>query len=861
MKSGWVTLVTVMLPAIAFAKAPVLLGKAADGGYVVPTKQLIRPAGQVLEIAGRPVDMVLSHDGRLIYVKNTSSVAVIDAANLKSQATLAYESGTASLHGIALSKDGRKLYVTTQNKILQAAVLPNGKISWKRNIVMPQPAIKGEPVACGIAISDDDKLAYVCLSRSNSLAVVDLVQGKLVTEISVGVAPYDVVLSRDGQTAYVTNWGGRRAKSGERTAVSSGTDTLVDERGIANSGTVSVIDIKELKESSQVVTGLHPSGLVLGLDGKKLYVTNANSDTISVIDTLDLKVTDEILVRPVASLPFGSAPNALALSKDGSRLYVANGGNNAIADITLADARHKKAKINGFIPTGWYPGAVATDGKNLYVVNVKGIGSRDKKPDVNGYSVYWTMGSINKAALPDAKTLRKYTAQVKSDAQIPQALRALEKAQIGKKPVPVPNRVGEPSTIEHVVYVIKENRTYDQIFGDMPHGNNDPSLCTFGRDVTPNHHALADQFVLLDNFYCNGVVSADGHQWVTQGYTTDYIEKEAGGWHRSYPYSGDDPMGFASSGFIWDNVLLHNLSFRNYGEMSVGTVEPKGASYSDIQNVYMHNTGSVKLGSKYFVNELSRYSCPDFPGWNMLIPEMARSEAFLRDFKKYERRGTWPDFVTIYLPNDHTSGTAPDVPSPAGYLAANDYALGQIIEAITKSKFWSTTCIFVIEDDPQNGYDHVDGHRSICLVVSPYTRRNAVVSEFYNQTSVLHTMELMLGLPPMNQLDASAPVMKECFTNTPDNRPYTCLPSIIPLEQMNPKLSQLSGPQLQMAKQTLSMRWDLPDKIDDDTLNRIIWHSVKGVDAAYPTSYAGAHGKGLKALNLSFSGDAEDDDD
>ncbi len=860
MKSSWFFLATMMFPAIAFAKTPAILGKPVNGGAVMPTKQLIRPAGQVVEIAGRPIDMVLSRDGRTIYVKNTNSVVVVNASSLKVENTLAYQSGTASPHGIALSHDGRKLYVTTQNRIHQAAVSRSGSITWERSIVIPQPAIKGEAVACGLAISSDDKQAYVCLSRSNSLAAVDLTEGKVLSEIPVGVAPYDVVLTKDGQSAYVTNWGGRRAKTGEHTQKSSGTDMLIDDRGVAVSGTVSVIDIKQLKESAQIATGLHPSGLVLSPDNKTLYVTNANSDTVSLIDTKSQKQTDEIQVRPVASLPFGSAPNALTLSKDGSKLYVANGGNNAVADITLPNERIKKAKINGFIPTGWYPGSVITDGNYLYVVNIKGVGSRDKHPDVNGYSVYWTLGSLNKVALPDAKTLGKYTAQVKSDALIPQALRAFEKAQTGKKPVPVPSRVGEPSTIQHVVYIIKENRTYDQMFGDMPRGNNDPSLCTFGRNVTPNHHAIADQFVLLDNFYCNGVVSAEGHQWATQGYTTEYLEKEAGGWHRSYPY-GDDPLAVASSGFIWDNVLLHKLSFRNYGEMGSGICETKNMSYSDIQNVYLHKTGSVKLGSTYDMKDIVRYSCPDFPGWNMNIPDMARSESFIREFKKYERSGTWQDFVIIYLPNDHTNGTAPDLPSPSGYLAANDYALGQIIETISKSKFWSSTCIFVVEDDPQNGFDHVDGHRSICLVVSPYTRRNAVVSEFYNQTSVLHTMELMLGLPPMNQLDASAPVMKECFTDKPDLRPYTCLPSNLPLDQMTPKASQLSGAQLQMAKQTQSMRFDLPDKIDDDTLNRIIWHSVKGTDTTYPISYAGAHGKGLKALNLSLGGDNDDDDD
>lgn len=850
-------LILILSSSVSHALAPMTVGPS-QGGYVVPTKQLIRPAGQVIEFGGRPVDMALSPDGSVLYVKSTKSLLVVDAKSWKVRQELPYPAGANSMHGVSVSRDGLHVYVTAvPNQLLPADVAQDGTIAWGRKIALPGPGPGGEggSTPCGIALSPDGKTALVCLSRNNTLGVVDLEQGRLAKEIPVGVAPYDVVLSADGGSAFVSNWGGKQAKTGERTADSAGTPALVDDRGVGCSGTVSVVDLKQGEEVAQIATGLHPSGMTMRTDGRVLYVANANSDTVSIIDTKTLRVTQTIVVRPMPSLPFGSAPNALALSADGRNLYVANGGNNAVACVSLG----KKSVVSGFIPAGWHPGAVLTDGKYLYIANVEGFGARDRQKDAKGWSVRWALGCLNKVAIPDAATLKGYTAQVKTDARVPQILRAMEKAQTGKKPVPVPERVGEPSTIEHVVYVIKENRTYDQLFGDMPKGNNDPSLCVFGKEITPNHHAIAEQFGLLDNFYCNGVVSADGHQWATQGYTTDYIEKQFGGWGRSYPYEGDDSLAFASSGFIWDDVLLHGLSFRNYGEMGRGESNPKAVSYGDIQNDVREQTGRVKFSSFYRVETLNRYSCPDYPGWNLRIPDSARADSFLREFRQYEKKGDWPDFNIVYLPNDHTNGTGPGVPPPSGYLAANDLALGQIVEAISKSRFWSKTCIFVVEDDPQAGFDHVDGHRSICLVISPYTRHGAVVSEFYNQTSVLHTMELILGIPPMNQMDAMAPVMSECFTSTPDLRPYTCLPSNIPLDQMNPTTAKLGGRRLQMARQSMSMRFDEPDMIDDDTLNRIIWNSVKGTDAPYPTELSGAHGKGLKALKLRFDETPEEE--
>jgi hypothetical protein len=389
-------------------------------------------------------------------------------------------------------------------------------------------------------------------------------------------------------------------------------------------------------------------------------------------------------------------------------------------------------------------------------------------------------------------------------------------------------------------------------------------LCIFGRKVTPNHHALAEQFVLLDNFYCNGVLSADGHQWAVEGDVVDGVEKSFGGWTRSYPFPGNDPLAFVSSGFLWDDALLRGLSFRNYGEMGLAQPVPGAATFSDIYQDLLQRRGKISFKLTTTIDELRRYTCPNYPGWNLVIPDAVRIEVFRRELEQFEHDGRMPNLMIVYLPSDHTRGTAPGAPTPAAMLADNDLALGKLVEALSHSRFWPTTCVFAVEDDPQNGFDHVDGHRSLCVVASPYTKRGAVVSDFYNQTSVLHTMELILGLPPMNQLDAMAPVMRECFTDKADPRPYEALANTIPLDQMNPPAKALGGDALHWAEQSLAQRMDQPDLADENTLNRILWHATRG-DAPYPAEFAGAHGRGLAKLRLQLqareAGRGADDDD
>jgi YVTN family beta-propeller protein len=780
-----------------------------NGSTLLPTGQTIRPAGQLVTFHGRPIDLALAPDGKTLYAKDDRGVVVIDAARWTLRQELPFRAGGGSLHGIVVSRDGARVFATNSGNLLcEATVGADGKLTWTRQIALPGPRGEGASFPCGIALAGDGKRAYVALSINNTLAVVDLEAGKLVREIPIGVAPWGVVLTPDGKTAIVSDWGGRLPHAGELTAPSAGTPTLVDRRGIAASGAVSFVDLGQGLEADQVATGLHPSDLKLSPDGRTLYVANANSDTVSVIRVDWHRVVQTFSTNLIG--PFGSAPNALAVSPDGRVLYVANGGDNVVCAFKIGKSGRVNPETVVSIPTAWYPGGLAVDQRFLYVADVKGLGSRGPNPTAKGWSVYDYQGVVQRVQRPpeDSKPAGFAYGAV------------YENSRHDLPPVPVPMRRFETSVFKHIVYIIKENRSYDQVFGDLKRGNGDPSLVMFGRDVTPNHHALAEQFVLLDNFYCNGVLSADGHSWATEGNDTDHLEKAFGGFARSYTF-GDDPLTYSSSGFVWDNALDHGLTVRNYGEMDYATPVPS-ANWLELYRDFQ--AGSRKYAFKHSIGiaRLRAHSSPDYPGWNLNIPDVLRADLFLRDLKQDAQRGDWPSLVILYLPNDHTSGTAPGSPTPRAQVADNDLALGRVVDGISHSPFWPQTCIFVVEDDSQNGLDHVDGHRSPALVISPYTRRGAVISRFYNQTSVLHTMQSILGLQPLNRMDGNSPVMDACFTNRPDLRPYEAVPNTIPLDEMNPALHALHGPALHWARLSAQLPLDGPDEADPDLLNRIL---------------------------------------
>ena len=836
-----------------------LVGESTRGHWV-PTSQLIRPAGNTVEFAGRPVDIVTHPNGQFIYVKDHRGIVVLDRKMKSVRQELSFSGGGGSMHGIAMDSDGTRLWATdAQSTLHEASIDDKGSISWTRKISLPGPGGNDASHSTGIAISKDNKTAYVCQSRNNTLAIVDLETGKRVGEIAVGIAPYDVIISGDGKRAYVSDWGGRHPGDDDLTANSSGTEVIVDERGVAASGCVSFIDLDDQRSGKQVAlidTGLHPAEMVLTGDESTLYVACVNSDRVDIIDTTNAKVIGHIATRPLENLPFGSLPNALALDETNQRLYVANGGNNAVAVVNLADNH----KVEGYIPAGWFPGALALSDGQLYIANVKGVGSRTGDPAPKGWSVYWYRGTVNQVSPPTRQKLASMTRQVSQDNRSQHALRSQTIRGNGQTPRPVPEKLGEPSVFDHVVYIIKENRTYDQVFGDVERGNGEPKLCIFGREITPNHHALADEFVLLDNYYCNGVNSSDGHSWSTEGIVTDHLEKSFGGFTRSYTF-GDDPLTYSSAGFIWDRVLMAGLSFRNYGEFDYAEPIPSGLSFQAIYDDFISGEKKIKFSQKIGVARMKEYSCRDYPGWNMKIPDVLRADVFLEELKGFSENGGFPNFCVVYLPQDHTTGTSAGAPTPRAHMADNDLAIGRIVEGISKSPFWEKTCIFIIEDDPQNGFDHVDGHRSLCLVVSPYSRQGGkVIHDFYNQTSVLHTMTRILGVPPLTQLDAMMPVMDTCFIDKPDLSPYQAKPVTIALDEKNLAKSELKGKQLQWALASEAEPFHMFDLADEDTLNRILWHAQMGVETPYPDAFAGAHGKGLTELELILSGDDDDDD-
>ncbi|HEX7905469.1 MAG TPA: bifunctional YncE family protein/alkaline phosphatase family protein [Chitinophagaceae bacterium] len=828
-----------------------LVGKQKDGSYIVPTSQIIDPAGTTITFPGRPVDLSLSPDETILAVKNMYNLVFFDAATQTIKQTLSIpEDGGNTFTGIAWSDNGNKVWTTDTRGYLRSAKLQdNGMFAWADAILLPaknlsngkfpwedkalyktKKTIDDRAYPGGFAIDETRGLIYVTFNRDNAVGIISMKTNKFVTYVPVGIAPYDVLIK--GDKAYVSNWGGRLPVKGDKTALSANTRVVINPKnGVASSGTVSVIDLKTLKVTKTINVHLLPSGMALHPDGSKLFVANANSDLISVINTQTDKVIHEINPKPMKELPFGSAPNALAVSPDGNTLYVANAGNNLIAVIDLATN-----KVKGLIPTGWYPGGVILnkEGNKLFVANTKGLGSRNLKPGAKGYEYSDHLGSLSFIPVPSKDVLEEYTVNAASNMRLPEITRAMHLEKVKEKIVPVPTKPGEKSVFKHVLYIIKENKTYDQVFGGLKQGNGDSSLCEFGRNITPNHHALAENFVLLDNTYCNGVLSADGHQWSTEGYVTDYLEKSFGDFVRSYPYEGDDPLAYASSGFIWDKVLQQGLSFRNYGEFVHGIVKPANAKWADVYEDYKNNTNRIKVTPVAELHTLRPHLCPTFIGFPSVVPDVYRAREFIKELHAYEKNDSFPNFMIMLLPNDHTTGTTPDYPTPAASVADNDLALGQIVEAVSKSKFWKETAIFVIQDDPQSGLDHVDGKRTIALCISPYTKRGEVVSTQYNQNSVLRTIELILGLSPMSQFDLTATPMTDCFTDKPDLTPHTALPNQIPLDQMNPKLSSLKGKQLYWAKKSMEMPLDEVDEADDDVLNKIIWYSVRGYDVPYP---------------------------
>jgi YVTN family beta-propeller protein len=853
------------------------VGVQPDGRIVVPTNQILKPAGQQITFPGRPVDLALAEAGRILVVKNLNDLVLIDLSNRRIKQTLRLprpadkKAPHPGFSVVGLLVSGTSIYASdAQEHVRIARRQADGTYAWAEPIELAKPNVGGWAHPAGLCRHGTEGI-WVTATRGNSVQLLSLRSGQAEQIVPVGVAPYMICAARPDRL-YVSNWGGDPPQPSDLQGDSSGTPVRLDRRtGVANQGTISVLGPipGKWQQLKTIPVGLHPSGLAASATGRFLYIANANSDSVSVLDTSRDEVVETIPCRPERRLPFGSGSNALALSPDGGTLYVANGTNNCLAAIRLAARysegnpkkgtvplssrglspfseadRPAQSKVAGLIPTGWYPGAVvlSPDGKQLYVANVKGHGSLSQpRPVEKGKNSHDHLGSVSIIAVPDDAQLAVYTREVNANNRLGYSLAGLEKPRANAKPVPVPQRHGEPSVFQHVLYIIKENRTYDQVFGDLKEGNGDPRLALFGEEVTPNHHALVRQFTLFDNFYCSGILSADGHSWTDSAYVTDYLEKAFGGFTRSYPDDGRDPLAFAPTGFLWDNALAHGKTLRNYGEfVSEESYVPAGITWTDLYNDHKNGTRKVPITLKFNNKALKEHSHPTYPYFPLTAPDAYRADLFLEDLRSFEKKGELPHLLYMSLPCDHTEGTVPEFPTPRAMVADNDLALGRIVEAVSHSKFWATTCILVVEDDPQNGFDHVDGHRTVALAISPYTKRKYVDHTQYNQTGMVKTIELMLGLPPMNQLDLSATPMRNCFQAQADYAPYACVSNQIALAEMNPPLKKLTGKARYWAEKSLALNLSEGDKADEDTLNRILWHATRGYDTPYPEEHAGS---------------------
>lgn len=839
----------------------------------LPYDRLLRPAGiQIFfgdaSLENHSMDAVLSPDEKWLAVEERFSIVFISTADnkvkfvLRNNESPELRGGMNTYSGIkwhtgsdgmlvfwsAVAREGRSFVASARWDGTKAEF---GKFYEYRAIPPAETALPNE------ILIEREKLhvyMYVVLNGNNRVIKQDLETAEIKWVANPGVAPYG--LTKAAGKLYVTNWAGRHPDDNDPDVAGVPWGLArVDNRdagGATREGSVTIIDPSDGTIIKELVVGLHPNDIVADRNGKYVYVTNSNSDNVMAISTETDDIAETISVRllPESNPFFGDSPNGLCLSNDGRLLFVANGMDNALAVIKLPGKGSSvngkgKSQIAGFIPTGAYPSSISISKKgNLYVTNLEAIGAREglNYPNTENiiYNSHSMLASVSVIPVPDDELLKAYTDTVIAVNNLSRALKAREEPRMNIPPKPVPERIGEPSLFRHVVYIIKENRTYDQILGDMPQGDGDPVLCTYGAEITPNTHKLSESFLLLDNFNVSGKCSAEGHQWTDASIVTDYIEKNMRAWFRSYPHVQTDALVYAPTGFLWDNAIRHGKKVKIYGEASYPVLGEK-LTWTDIYNKY-------KKGEKIdFVNEttiepVKPILCPDYPSYGPhVFTDSMRADILIKDLHRYEalEGDQLPELMIVALPNDHTAGIRPGYPTPRAMVADNDQALGSIVEAFTKSRFWKNTVIFVVEDDSQGGWDHVSAYRTVALVISPYSRLKKTVNTYYTQPSMVRTMEQILGLPPMNIQDAIAFPMSDCFTSEPDLSIYRAIKSNIPLDEMNKPMASLSGKALHYAKKSMLPEFSGIDSGNDDLLNRILWFAAKG-NVPYPAKYAGA---------------------
>ncbi|MDX1935099.1 MAG: hypothetical protein SFU56_21080 [Capsulimonadales bacterium] len=773
----------------------------------------LTPVGQHQTIGDIPQMAALSPDRKTLAVTtggaSEHALLIVDPANGKVRQTLPLT--RAQSCGIVWSADGGTLYVAGGNSgRIFVFKVANGEAEAQTPIDVPELAILGsrdtaapgstdkERFAApaflwGLALSADRSTLYVTNLSNDTLYALNAADGTLKAKRAFDNAdrPGTLCLARDGRTLYV---------------------------GLLGRGTVAALDVATLETRATMEVGPHPNSLLLTGDGSRLFVACGNADAVYAIDTVAGRTAEKISLKLTPKAPAGATPNALAFSPDEKSLYVACSDNNAVAVVDIAAVGH--AIVKGFIPTAAYPSVVTAlpDGRQLLIGCGKGFGFGPNNltegkpidpvaPRSYPYITALMKGSLTTLTVPDGKQLATYTKQVYANTPYADALteRPSKAPRAGSNPIP--SRLGDPSPIKHILYIIKENRTYDQVFGDMTDakgkriGNGDPNLTLFGENVTPNHHALAREYILLDNLYCNGEVSVDGHHWSNGAYVPDLMQRT---WPAQYGGKGappirygdfGDPLAETPGGRIWDLCERKGIPYRTY--------------YYHVDKKRNEEWSAARRRGER---------------------DYLAADIFIKDVQEWEKTGDMPGFMVMALSEDHTSGTRPGAATPQAAVASNDLGLGKIVEACSKSRFWKEMAIFVIEDDAQNGPDHVDAHRTMGLVISPYTRQSKVDSTHYTTCSMLRTMELILGLPPMSEYDAGATPMYASFRNKADLTPFSARPATIDLNAKN-------APRALGAARSMKFDFSAPDRLtraDEDDLNRILWHSIKGENAPYP---------------------------
>ncbi len=843
---------------------------------LMPYNRLIQSAGKVItygnpQLENHSLDLAVLPGKKEIAVEDRYGIAILDVKSQQIKYQWAFGDDTAyrgmmsTYSGIKCFSYNESTYITwgasgrsSKSAIMIAEVDKSGI----KNVTSVQcktvsTAAFALPNEIVVQFESGIPYLYVVLNGNDQLLKIRFTDKQLIWTAPTGVAPFGLRIIQN--KAYVTNWAGPVVTdtNKESAGVPWGLAYTNPVTGATAQGSLSIIDIQTGSHLNELQLGLHPNAIINSPDNRYLYISNANSDYVSVVNVQQERVTDSINVGLFSKYYayYGSSPNALLIDSAGTKLYVANGMDNALCVVHLGNSVSSggtgKTGIQGYIPTEAYPSGIVLLDHHLYITNLEATGARvlsfagndfkDIKypgtPLINGYTIHKQLASVSIIPVPGEGELSAYTEKVKKLSLFYRIALTNQPPVKNAAPQPVPGRIGEPSVFKHVVYIIKENKTYDQVFGDIQAGNGNNGLCIYGDSVTPNQHKLVTDFSLMDNYYASGKSSAEGHQWADAAMVSDYIEKSVRAWFRSYPHRQEDALVYNKNGFIWNNALDHGKKVRIYGEACL-TGYDKKLKWIDIYNKYMQQQ-TLDLKNTSTIARIRPIISETYPDCdNFIFTDQLRADIFIKEFKNFEQQqgDSLPDLMILSLPDDHTSGTSPGFPVPKAMVADNDLAVGRIIDVITHSRFWDSTVVFITEDDSQSGWDHISSYRTTGLIISPYSVMNKTIHTNYNQTSMVRTMEQILGLPPMNVIDATALPMFDCFTNKKTNYVYNYIKNNIPLNEMNKPLAQLKGKAAYFAKLSVNSAFKELDGGQDDLMNRILWFDAKGLKP-YPAKF------------------------